>query len=346
MNVRLTILLAVVAVMIGATWAIIEFTDVIFKPEPDPDEPWLFHIDEGDISFIEVIHDGQSAQYERDPASRFWMIKGDPDLPVFQQKWGGTPLLLSGPRVNRGLKETLDDPAQYGLAPPASIVRVADLAGNEVEFHMGIPTPDGDNQYVRLVGDDALYSVPSVWADVVNRLATEPPYGRLFDLELAEIWVVEVVAEGATAVYFLEGNQWFVHAGEPPVDPMTSAPATVEWLEWLTLLAAPRIDTLVDTRLQDREEERLTAYGFVPPAVRVVLARRGQDPVEFNLGEGPPGSETWYARTPNSTTETLFSMDKSRLEGIEALATDPLADPDWEPPDLEAGEDTEGDASN
>ena len=347
MNVRLTILLAVVAVMIGATWAIIEFTDLVFRPESDPDEPWLYHMDETDISFIEVTHGGKSAQYEREAGSHQWMIKGDPEFPVFQQRWGGTPLLLSGPRVNRGLKETIDDPAQYGLDPPESIVRVMDVAGNLIEFHMGIPTPDGSNQYTRLVGDDALYSVPAVWAQVVNRLALEPPYGRLFDLDVSEVWVVEVVAGDSAAVYFLEDRQWLVHSGEPPVDPAASPPVTDEWFDWLTLLLAPRIDTIVDARLQDREEERLEEFGFVPPDVRVVLARRGQDPLEFQLAEGPPGSGAWYARMTNSTDETLYSMQKSRIAGIESLATDPLADPDWQPPVTQGGEDTpDPEASN
>ena len=342
MNVRLTILLAVMAVMIGATWAIIEFTDVVFRPEPDTDEPWLFRIDETEITFIEVIHDGQNAKYERDSGSHQWMIKGDPDVPVFQQKWGGTPLLLSGPRVNRGLKETIDDAAQYGLDPPESIVRVADWAGNTFEFHMGIPTPDGSNQYARLVGDEALFTVPSVWADVVNRLALEPPYGRLFDIELPQIWVVEVQVEDKTAVYFLENDLWLVHTGEPPVDPLVSPPVAVEWFVWLSRLAAPYIDTVVEQRLQDREEERLEELGFVPPDVRVVIARRGQDPVEMQLAEGPPGSDTWYARTANSTDETLYSMAKSRLEGIELLATDPLSHPDWEPPETSGESDSQG----
>ena len=333
MNVRLTILLAVLAVMIGATWGIIEFTDLVFRPDNDPDEPWLFHMDESDITFIEVIHQGQGAQFERASGSHQWMILGDPVYPVFRQRWGGIPLLLSGPRVNRGLKTTIDDPAQYGLDPPETIVRVADYAGNQVEFHMGIPTPDSDNQYVRLVGDEALYSVPAVWADVVNRLATEPPYGRLFALEWPEITVVEVAARGSTAVYYVEGNRWLVNVGPPPVDPLTSPPAIEEWADWLELLASPRIDAIVDQQLRDREEERLKEYGFDSPAVQIVIARRGQAAVEIHLAEGPPGSASYYVRRFNDVDETLYSIKKSRLEGIEELATNPLADPDWTPPE-------------
>ena len=340
MNVRLTILLAVVAVMIGSTWAIIEFTDLVSREERDPDEPWLYVIDETDITRIEVIHDGQEAHYARDSGSHQWMVLGDPSYPVFTQRWGGTPLLLSGPRVNRGLKKTIENPAEYGLDPPESVVRVTDWAGNTIEFHMGIPTPDGSNQYARLVGDNALYTLPSVWADVVNRLAIDPPYGRLFDLDPAVITVIEVNADDRTAVYFREGDLWLVSPEPPPVDLATSAPVSAEWTAWLELLASPRIDEIADQRLDDRDEERLAEYGFTPPEVRVVIARRGQATVEIHLAEGPPGSDSYYARTVNNVDETLYLIKKSRLEGIEALATDPLVFPGWQPP-----EDSEADAT-
>ena len=198
---------------------------------------------------------------------------------------------------------------------------------------MGIPTPDGANQYTRLVGSDALFTVPSVWADVVNRLAIDPPWGRLFDLEIIQITVVEVNSGDRTAVYFLEGNQWLVSPEGPPVDPEASAPVPEEWGEWLELLAAPRVDGIVEQRLEDRDTERLDEYGFNPPKVRVVIARRGQATVEIHLADGPMGSDRYYARTVNNIDDKLYSIKKSRLAGIEALATDPLVAPGWEPPE-------------
>ena len=333
MNVRLTILMVVVVAIAGGAWAVIEFTDVVSREEVKEDEPWLFSIDEGSITYIQVTHGGESVEYARDAGSHQWMILGDPSYPVFQQRWGGTPLLLSGPRVNRGLRETIDNPADYGLDPPESVVRVGDWAGNTFEFHMGIPTPDGSNQYARLVGDDALFTLPSVWADVVNRLALDPPYGRLFDLDLALIRVIEVSAGEDTAVYFLDGDQWFVSEGPPPVDVEAAAPVSEEWPEWMATLAAPRIDEIVEQQLQSRETERLAEYGFDEPAVRVVMARRGQSAVEFQLAEGPPGSDGYYARSLEQTDEKLYLIKKSRLAGIESLASDPLILPGWEPPE-------------
>ena len=350
MNVRLTILLAVLAAMITSTWAIIEFTDLVFRPDSDPDEPWLYHIEVSDITGIEVVHGEQAAEFARDSASRQWMIIGEPSYPVFTQRWGGITLLLSGPRVNRGLKRTIDDPAQYGLDPPESVVRVSDFAGNTFEFHLGIPTPDGDNQYARLVGDNALYTVPAIWADVVNRLADEPPWGRLFDLDITQITVVEITANEQTAVYFFDNGRWFVHPGPPPVDPAMSAPVSAEWGEWLQLLASPRVDTIVDPRLPDREEERLEEFGFVPPDVRVVFARRGETTIEFHLAEGLPGSDSYNARSINNVDETLYSIKKSRLEGIEGLVTNPLVHPDWKSPQTseeeEPGTAKEGESGN
>lgn len=346
MNVRLTILMVVVAAIAGGAWAIIAFTDIVSRGEVKEEEPWLYRMDEGTISYIRVANAGKSAEYARASGSHQWMILGDPDFPVFQQKWGGTPLLLSGPRVNRGLKETIGNPADYGLSPPETIVQVADWAGNQVEFHMGMPTPDGANQYTRLVGSDALYTVPSVWADVVNRLALEPPYGRLFDLDLGLIRVVEVTAGESTAVYFLEGAEWLVSEGPPPVDPATAAPVSDAWPEWLATLAAPRIDEIVDEQLMDRETARLAEYGFDDPLARVIIARRGQAAVEFNLSEGPPGSDSYYARSVNAIDETLYTIKKSRLTGIADLAANPLILPGWQPPEETPEETDEADARN
>lgn len=330
MNVRLTILLVVVVAIAGGAWAVIEFSGIVSRGEAPADKPWLYHIDEGDITYISVAHGGPPVEYRRDAGSRQWMILGEPEYPVFAHRWGGTPLLLSGPRVNRGLKETIGDPAQYGLEPPASVVRVADWAGNTVEFHMGSPTPDGANQYARLVGDNALYTLPASWADVVNRLADDPPYGRLFDLDVGVITAVQVTAGQSTAVYYLDAGQWLAQPGPPPADPAASSPASDEWPQWLTTLAAPRIDQVIEQQVRERDEEKLAEYGLDNPAVRVVLARRGQSTIEFLLGNDAPG-DRYYARTVNNNDERIYAIKKSRLQGIADLAHKPLMQPDLPP---------------
>ena len=51
--------------------------------------------------------------------------------------------------------------------------------GEVIEFHLGNNTVDGLDQYARLLGEEEVLLVPSVWGEVVSRLATDPPYGRL-----------------------------------------------------------------------------------------------------------------------------------------------------------------------
>mgnify|MGYP007094214264 FL=1 len=157
MNLRLSILLVVVLLIFGGTFLVLRFTD---SYEPKESRPWLYRIDEGDIVAVEMVYQGEEISYFRSPASYDWYISGgsdgDPDIPVFQQRWGGTPLLLSGPRVTRPLSDTIENPREFGLEPPETAVTVFDRYGNTIEFHLGLPTPDNQNQYARLVGEEEI----------------------------------------------------------------------------------------------------------------------------------------------------------------------------------------------
>ncbi|MFQ6025889.1 MAG: DUF4340 domain-containing protein [Dehalococcoidia bacterium] len=174
MNIRLTFLLVAVLVIFGGTFLVVRYTKTSERPLT---QPWLYKIDDDSIIHIEVTHDGKTVNYDRHPGSTEWFIEEEPaNVPVFIEKWSGTPLLLSGPRVNRKLSETIDNPSQFGLDPPLTVVKVTERSDIVYEFHIGSETPDGANQYTRLVGAPALFTVPQIWAQVINRLALEPPY--------------------------------------------------------------------------------------------------------------------------------------------------------------------------
>lgn len=308
MNLRLSILLVIVLLLFGGAFLIIRFTG---SDPPPKREPWMYNIDEGTITHISVAHAGEFAEFARPPGSATWMVLGDPDVPVFNQKWSGTTLLLSGPRVNRVLSETLDNATSFGLDPPETVVRVSDRASNTIEFHLGIPTPDGQNQYARLVGDDGLYTLPEPWAMVVNRLALEPPYGRLYEVDIAAIRAIEVTSGDATATYFISETGWMLD-GQPP------APVSDAFDDYLKLLGGPRINQLIAREVDDPEE-----YGLEPPETKVVVARAGEVPVEFHLGSLTPDGKHRYVRVLNTSDTSLYAILTTRIEGITSLATDP-----------------------
>ena len=177
MNIRLSFFLVIVLILFGGTYLVFQFTDSS-KSKP-VHRPWLFKVDDNSIKHIQITYDGDTVDYDKKPGSTTWFIQGndrESDVEVFQKKWSGTPLLLSGPQVNRIVSPSFDNAASYGLDPPRTIVKVTERSGIVYEFHMGNVTPDGENQYTYLIGDPTLFTVPQIWAEVINRLAYEPPY--------------------------------------------------------------------------------------------------------------------------------------------------------------------------
>ena len=322
MNLRLSILLVVVLVIFGGTFLVLRFTD---SNEPKSTSPWLYRIDEGDIIGLELVYQGNSVTYYRSPASLDWYIaglsKGTADTPVFQERWGGTPLLLSGPRVTRPLADIIETPAEFGLEPPETEVTVHDRYGNKIKFHMGIPTPDKENQYARLVGDDTLFTVPIEWAQVVNNLAIDPPFGRLFRIDPRSALIVQFFHGEEQTRYVIEDGtgRWFLD-GETPQLLDASA-----WAESLMMISSPRLDQILAHNIDDP-----TKYGLTEPDVTVVVIvrRDGEHAIEFHIGDQTPDGKSRYVSVAQgsllSEDPNLYAVLNSRIDPILALATDPV----------------------
>ena len=171
MNVRLSILLVLVLVLIGGS---VYITQELATRERKESPPWLYQLQPEDITKISVLYRDQEMDYELQGDQ--WVIKDGNDTPVFQDKWAGMTLLLSGPKTNRLLADSIDDPAKYGLDEPQTRIQVFDKSGSPLEFHLGNSTPSGHHWYASVVGSQSLFQVAALWGEVVSKLATEPPY--------------------------------------------------------------------------------------------------------------------------------------------------------------------------
>ena len=322
MNLRLSILLVVVLLIFGGAFLVVRLTG----SEATTDKrPWLYRMDEASIVHIAVSHGGNTVNYDRQPGSGDWYIQGneqgEPDILVFNPKFGGTPLLVSGPKVSRVLKASIKNPAGFGLEPPQTRVQVTDRAGNMVEFHMGGPTPDLDQQYAILVGNPGLFTLPKAWADVINRLALEPPYLRLFQLIDDALIYFEVSSQGQTASYekAVGTGEWFI-LGD------TKVPVSQEkWGETPELMSGPRVEQRVAKSFDNPAQ-----YGLEPPvaSVRIFQADQSQPMMEFHLGDATEDGEYLYVRLAGEPE--LFAMSKSRAQRIIDLATKPPSPPGQE----------------
>ncbi len=315
MNLRLSILLVAVLLLFGGTFLVVRF----FGPsERPPEEPWLYRIGEDTIRHIEVTTEGQSVSFNRPPGGFRWYIEGEPDIPVFQEKWSGTPLLLSGPRVNRDLAQTIEDPASYSLDPPLSIVKVTDRGGQSFEFHMGGTTPDENNTYARLVGHPTLFTVPTIWAQVINRLATDPPYLRLYQLQDNPLVYVELTEADKKVAYGKTGQEesdWAL-LGLEEVVPTEDPVLADKWGDIPSMLSGPRVNDILADDFDNPEE-----YGLEPPQIKIRLGMSAGADVEFYLGDTTPDGEHRYASVKDKTE--LYAMPIQRAQRISELVTDP-----------------------
>ena len=261
--------------------------EMTLKPEPKP-STWLYRMDEGDIIGLELVRNGNSVTYYRSPASLDWYIaaglKDEADVPVFKQRWDGTPQLLSGPRVTRPLFETIVDLPKFGLEPPETAIAVHDRHGNQVLFHMGISTTDKQSQYAQSVGDETVFTVPIEWAEVVNCLVIDPPYGRFYRIAPREALIVQFFHGDDQIRYVIEEGtgRWFLDRETPQ---LLDAAA---WVDSLLMMSSPRLAQILAHGIDDPAKYRLTE----PDMIVAVIVRRGvANAIEFRIGNHTPDGE-------------------------------------------------------
>ena len=169
MNFRVSFILLVLVAVVGGYVLIFELQR---RPGAEPDPPFFYDVDMGDITNVSVTYQGQQEVFVKIENQWFFEDTGEP---VNMDRWGGITLLLTGPQAARVLQEQIDNPAEYGLDPPETYIIVTLEGGRQASVLLGNMTPDGISHYAQVEGYSPLYLVTSTWGSVLNRLVTEPP---------------------------------------------------------------------------------------------------------------------------------------------------------------------------
>ena len=172
MNAKLTLAFVLVLAVIGAYVLV---RGLGGEPPPIETETFIYDIDERAITLVEITNLGDSQRFVRDDARGQWVFDDEQRAPVLQDRWGGIPLLLAGPRVQRVLAVDDADLGRYGLDEPTTTIHVGLNSGETVTILLGIPTPDGVNHYAKRKGATQIALVDRSWGDVLVRLVTDPP---------------------------------------------------------------------------------------------------------------------------------------------------------------------------
>jgi hypothetical protein len=173
MNLRLLLVLITLLsyVAIGVTWFITNPTEAITEKEP----PFFYTLAPQDIRTIQIMTGDLSTSWSLRPDENRWYFDDRENIPAALFRWGGITQLLGGPRTQRVLAQDIDDLTKYGLDNPSTEFAVTLRDESVVRLVLGNLTPDGGNNYARVVGFPQLVLVDATWGAVLGRLVTEPP---------------------------------------------------------------------------------------------------------------------------------------------------------------------------
>ena len=253
--------LTVVLVLIAVTTAVVAYINpFVSEEERAPKSPWFYQVSFDDIIKIEVNSDENTERFFKNDQDS-WVFERLDGIPPSHTRWGGIVLLLSGPQTRRDfstVRETIDDPAEYGLDAPVLIVKIGLTGDRELEFRLGNETTDGNHHYGQVIGFDQLFLIANIWGEVLARLANEPPLPKWWEYRDPEI-ITEVniyrgvpgEPDGPFLRIQQEDGEWFARNFDTdeenrPVD-------TAQWADYLPLFGGPRDVKIEQYRIRDRD---------------------------------------------------------------------------------------------
>lgn len=177
LRISLVLIILVSYVSIAGAWLV---KNPPFGTKDEADLPFFYTLSPDDIRKIQVktarADETFTATFPQEGSgSSVWYFDEPAGIPVNFDRWGGITFLLGGPKTQRVLAKSFENPSQYGLDRPTVQVTLTLRDGSLRTLRLGAPTPDRGAHYAQMEGFPQLVLVDSSWGDVLARLADEPP---------------------------------------------------------------------------------------------------------------------------------------------------------------------------
>ena len=327
MSLRFSLVLVIAAcwIAIGASIVVKQLGQVERAEQP----PFFFTLSPDDLRNIKISSGEKSTSWHFREDERRWFFDDEKDVPTALYRWGGITQLLGGPRSQRELKKTVDNPELYGLDDPLLSITVKLRDERELTVEMGDLTPDGGAHYAQQTGYEQLYTVDYSWGEVMLRLVNEPPYPD---------WFYTMDPNEATEILLFEGNEvtsgygfddevgeWFIcdlPAGDPPCKGTTPADPDII-MDYLTHFGNPEIDGAEILNLDD--QAAYEPYGVSTEAPYVHIRREVQvrelltEVYRTSMVIGDPTPDGNYRYAVANETQDIIRVDKAWADKMLAL---------------------------
>ena len=301
--------------------------------------PWFYQVAEDDIETIRVryLDTGDVSFFKTE--QRTWAFTDPEGIPPNFNRWGGVTLLLSGPGTRRDLtavQPLIDDPAQYGLDNPDTIVDVGLTANRSVQFRLGDVTTDGRHHYGQVEGFPDLFLIASSWGDVISRLANEPPVPKWYvrrdpnDIVELNIYFGNPTTEDTHLVSFIQDyrtNEWSVI--DYKVDEV-EVPIDMEiWEPLIPMVPGPENITVAVPAVDDQD---YSPWGIDEDSDAIEIRFSGEtdrgtrftDGVLLLLGDKSEDGSVYYAKNEsNFIRQPIIGLPADWVETYVDLAKNP-----------------------
>ncbi|MCH7652282.1 MAG: hypothetical protein IIB14_01270 [Chloroflexi bacterium] len=334
MNFKVTAGLILVAVVVGVVALINPFKE---EEEVKSRSPWFYQVSEEDIETITVTHKGDSVSFTK-VGDYTWAFQNPEGIPPDHIRWGGIPLLLSGPGTRRDLtiaQPIIEDPAQYGLDDPDTIVDVGLTAGRQIQFRLGDQTTDGQHVYAQVLGFPDLFIIAGIWGEVISRLAFEPPLPKWAvertpeNIAELNVYLGNAAEEGTPFLSFSQdfrSGEWSVRKldvdkGSRPVD-------EERWKDIKPLVVGPGNITVAVPIVDDRD---YSPWGIVDSSNSIEIRFSGTsdtgtrftDGFLLRLGHKTEDGKHYYAKSESDfVRQPVLKLDAQWVEAILGLFDD------------------------
>ncbi|MQF82665.1 DUF4340 domain-containing protein [SAR202 cluster bacterium AD-802-E10_MRT_200m] len=318
MSIRTTFVLMVMLILV-AGYFIFENT-----PEGTGDAtsqpPWFYTVSTNDISEITVKHKNMEETFKNTAAG--WVIEQPQELPVDESRWSGVTLLLSGPKTERIVHETVEDLSLYGLEKPQTIIDVTLLGNRTIRTYLGDLTPDGTAHYVMQENDSRLYTIDTSWGQVMTNLAAIPPKPPWYYDVLPQTVDYISVTHEENEIAFDKGfdNVWKFADREGKILNQE------QWQDVIPKLGGPAELIILKNRITTEE---FTTLGLLKPETIIQVEYTHPDAITeylkqvliMEIGNAIPDNSAYYAKVDGQPY--LLSVDARWYEAIRDLALDP-----------------------
>lgn len=335
MNFKITGALIIIAIAIGVVAWINPFEK---EEETVVKSPWFYQVSEDDIEKIKINYRGSVVSFHK-TSKNTWAFDDPEGIPPYFRRWGGITLLLSGPGTKRDLtavRPVIDDPAEYGLDAPDTIVDVGLTANRSLQFRLGDVTTDGGHHYSQVVGFPDLFLITSSWVDVVSRLAYDPPL-PLWHINRHSSIISELnihygdpALEATHRVSFVQNqggiDGWSVQDFD--TDPALRPIDIERWSEFVDRVAGPEQITVAVPWVADRD---YTPWGIVDESKAIEVRFSGTtdngtsftDGVLMIIGNKTEDGNFYYAKNQSTySIQPVLLLNADWVDKVLELGAD------------------------